>query len=334
MPLVMSGDPGRPLDLPAGDRLIISVPASTANLGPAMDGLAMSVPLRLQVTVSREHDSDGGALGTAYLRDLLASLGVATADWAAVTSNAIPEERGLGGSAAIRVAALLTSAAVTGIDPDERRLLTDASALEGHPDNASAALCGGVVASATVGGGAVAWVELGALTSLSLALAIPERRIATEEARSILPPDVPHVDARFTAAHVALLVAAIAERRFDLLTEATRDRLHQPHRLVLIPGGTEALDAALEAGALAAFLSGSGSTVAALSDPERAQDTAREMVKALDHHGTRAGAKAITLDGEGASVTAFDAMGSQRWSWRWRNERSEPGPAAQPTGSG
>ncbi len=330
MPLVTSGDPGRPLDLPAGDRLIISVPASTANLGPAMDGLAMSVPRRLEVTVSRDHDGIEGELGTAYVRDLLASFGVATAGWAAVTSNPIPEERGLGGSAAVRVAALLTASAVLGRTPDEQRLLNDASALEHHPDNAAAALCGGVVACAPTGGGSIEWIELGALTGLSLALAIPERRIATQEARAILPAVVPHDVARSTAAHVALLVAAIAERRFDLLSEATRDRLHQPHRLALIPGAVEALDAAMEAGAVAAFLSGSGSTLAALAPPERAADIARQMVTALyESGGTRADADAVTLNGEGATVVAFGAGGEERWSWRWRNERRQPNSAAR-----
>jgi homoserine kinase len=334
MPLATTGDPARPLDLPAGDRLIIRVPASTANLGPAMDGLGMSVPLGLEVTVSRDQGAAGGELGTTYVRDLLDSSGVAAAGWAAVTSNAIPEERGLGGSAAVRVAALLAARAILGREPEEKRLVNDASALEHHPDNACAALCGGVVASASLEDGSVEWIELGALTGLALALAVPERRIATEQARAILPPVIAHDDARFTAAHVALLVAAIAERRFDLLAEATRDRLHQPHRLALIPGGAEALDGALEAGALAAFLSGSGSTLAAIAVPERADDVASTMVSILyEFGGTRAEPNVVALDGEGATVTAVEAGGNERWSWWWRNER--PGTyVAGATGSG
>jgi homoserine kinase len=193
-----------------------------------------------------------------------------------------------------------------------------------------------VVASAeTSGGGSIAWVELGALTGLSLALAIPERRIATDEARAILPPTVLHEDARFTASHVALLVAAVAERRFDLLAEATRDRLHQPHRLALIPGAADALDAAVEAGALAAFLSGSGSTLAAIATPDRAADIADQMVKVLYESGEmRAESKAVGLDGEGATVTAFDPRGAERWSWRWRNERTDARGRAARTSSG
>jgi homoserine kinase len=323
MPLVTSGAPDRPLDLPAGDRLIISVPASTANLGPAMDGLGMSVPLRLEVIVSGRHEhaghaADGGATGTAYIRDLLSSLGVATAEWASVTSNAIPEQRGLGGSAAVRIASLLAAAAVLGLEPDTGRLLDDANALEGHPDNACAALCGGVVASALTAMGSVAWVELGPLDGLSLALAVPERRVATEDARAILPATIEHADGRFTASHVALLVAAIADRRFDLLAEATRDRLHQPHRLGLIPGGEPALAAALTAGAHAAFLSGSGSTLAALAPPDRADLVASEMVRLLyERARTKAEPIALALDGRGAEVTALDASGAERWSWRW-----------------
>jgi homoserine kinase len=321
MPLTTFGPVERPLDLPAGDRLIISVPASAANLGPAMDGLGMSVGLRLTVAVGADPAPTPATAtleGTAYLRDLLASAGVAIAEWATVTSNDIPVERGLGGSGAIRLAALLAAAAIRGDEPDTARLLSDAGALEGHPDNVAASLCGGVVASANGSDGRVHHVELGALDGLVLALAIPNHRVSTVQARGVLPDAVLHRDARFTASHVALLVAAIAERRFDLLDEATRDRLHQPHRLALIPGGAEALDAARGHGALGAFLSGSGSTLAAFAAPERAAAVAGAMVEQLEEHGTPAEQRVVVLDGEGATVAAAGEGGPETWGWRWR----------------
>jgi homoserine kinase len=319
MPLTTSGSADRPLDLQAGDRLIISVPASTANLGPAMDGLGMSVGLRLTVTIAAESRPESPLEGTTYVRDLLASSGIAVAGWATVTTNDIPVERGLGGSAAIRLAGLLAAAAIRRDEPDTDRLLGDASALEGHPDNAAAALCGGVVvASASpADGGRVVHVELGALVGLCIALAIPERRVSTVEARRILPDAISHLDARFTASHVALLVAAIAERRFELLDEATRDRLHQPYRLGLIPGSAEALHAARAAGALAAFLSGSGSTLAAITTDDLAAAVAAEMVKRLDEHATKADGRVVRLDGCGAEVVATDPIGSHLWGWHW-----------------
>jgi homoserine kinase len=320
MPLSAFGADDRPLDLFAGDRLIISVPASAANLGPAMDGLGMSVGLRLTVTVSAAANAGVEAAheGTSRVRAVLRSFGAAVADRsfvsavadrAFVSANDIPIERGLGGSGAVRLAALLAASAILRGDPDTDRILADASALEGHPDNVAASLCGGVVASASLDDGRVASVELGALSELSVALAIPQMRISTTEARNILPDSLPHVDARFTASRVALLVAAIAERRFDLFDEATRDRLHQPYRLRLVPGGAHALDAARQAGALAAFLSGSGSTLAAF---------AAAMVERLADHGTRADPSVVRLDGNGAEVTAIAPDGLVLWGWRWR----------------
>ena len=322
MPLRTFGPNDRPLDLPAGDRLIIRVPASAANLGPAMDGLGMSVDLRLTVTVSAAAAAAAASArvaheGTTYLRDMLRSFGVAVAEWAFVAENEIPVERGLGGSGAIRLAALLAAAAVRRDEPDTDRLLADASALEGHPDNVAASLCGGVVASAALDDGRIAHVQLGALTGLSVALAIPEVRVSTNEARRILPPSIAHADARFTASRVALLVAAIAERRFDLLDGATRDRLHQPYRLQLVPGAAAALDHAREAGALAAFLSGAGATLAALGEPAAAGSVAAAMVASLEEHGTRAEHRVVRLDGEGANATALAPDGTQMWGWSW-----------------
>jgi homoserine kinase len=320
MPLTTFGPGDRPLDLPAGDRLIISVPASAANLGPAMDGLGMSVGLRLTVTVTADPPATTpvpALEGTTYLRDLLASAGVAVAGWATVTSNDIPVERGLGGSGAVRLAALLAAAAIRRDAPDTASLLTDASALEGHPDNVAASLCGGVVASAEGTDGRVQHVELGALDGLTLVLAIPVHRLSTVEARGVLPDAIPHRDARFTASHVALLVAAIAERRFELLHEATRDRLHQPYRLPLVLGGAEALDAARADGALGAFLSGSGSTLAAFTEPDGAASVASAMLDRLEEHGTPAERRIVRLDGEGATVVATKESGHETWGWRW-----------------
>ncbi len=310
------------LDLAGGDLLVVSVPASTANLGPAMDGLGMSVPLRLEATVSAEPLSDGAPgedapPGSDVLRSLLADVAPdLRSHYSTVSANPIPMERGLGGSGAVRLAALLAAAASRGQQPDEHDLLRTATALEGHPDNVAPSLLGGVVATTTEDDGTVSWVELGPLAGLELVLVVPEVRISTERAREVLPERVPHADARFTAGHVALLVAAIAARRYEMLAAATRDRIHQPYRVPLVPGAEEAIAAAVPAGALCSFLSGSGSTVAALAEPGGGHAVAAAMAAAFANSDIRAVGDVLPADGRGAEVTVT-RDGVELWSWRW-----------------
>ena len=320
MSLRETGEPG--LDLSAGDRLSVTVPASTSNLGPAMDGLGMSVPLRLEVEVDASAapvaDSDG-PIGTRFVRSLLREHAPdVPPQWAGVRSNPIPAERGLGGSGAVRVAALLIGAALRAGrgEPSTREILERATRLEGHPDNVTSSMLGGVVASMVEDEGSVRWVELGPLVGLEIVVAVPSLRVSTERARGILPDQVPHADARYAAAHSAMLVAAIATRRYDVLADATRDRIHQPYRLQLVPGAAAALEAALGAEATCAFLSGSGSTLAALAVPGHGAGVAAAMVAELERAGTDAEAMVLPVDGRGAEVVASRADGST-WSWTW-----------------
>jgi homoserine kinase len=311
----------------AGDRVLIGVPASTSNLGPAMDGIGMSVPLRLEVTI----DGDGSQplAGTEELRALLGTLAPGLrADRARVTANPIPVERGLGGSGAVRLAALLAAAAWRGNGPEEARLLRTATSLEGHPDNVVPSLLGGVVATTQEDDGTVSWVELGPLIGLELVVAVPEVRISTERARGILPEQVPHADARFTAGHVALLVAAIATRRYEALGVATRDRIHQPFRVPLVPGAEGAMAAAIPAGAVCSFLSGSGSTVAALARPGAGGAIADAMTAAFTGAGVRAAGHVLAMEGRGAELTVVQD-GVESSGWRWESTAAgaaDPGP--------
>jgi homoserine kinase len=307
-------------DVDAGDSILISVPASTSNLGPAMDGIGMSVPLRLEVAIDATGSQEHGLAGTDEVRALLGRLAPGgPAAHARVTANPIPVERGLGGSGTVRLAALLAATAWRGERPDEAWLLRTATSLEGHPDNVVPSLLGGVVATTIEDDGSVRWVELGALTGLDLVLVVPEVRISTERAREILPQQVPHADARFTAGHVALLVAAIATRRFDALDVATRDRIHQPFRVPLVPGADGALAAAVPAGALCSFLSGSGSTVAALARPGAGMAVAEAMTTPFRSADVPAAAHVLPMDERGAELAVIrDGVESAGWRWAQR----------------
>ncbi|HET7677793.1 MAG TPA: hypothetical protein VFK38_08050, partial [Candidatus Limnocylindrales bacterium] len=151
-------------------------------------------------------------------------------------------------------------------DPvDGRTLLALAAEIEGHPDNAAAALLGGLAVVGIVEGRPEA-LRIEPPRALRCVLFVPELPLETKAMRAALPHQVPLRDAAFNVGRAALTVAAFATNRSDLLRASTEDRLHQPYRTAFFPELPALIAAALEAGALGAYLSGAGSTVLAFAD--------------------------------------------------------------------
>jgi homoserine kinase len=267
-------------------RVVVDVPASTANLGAGYDTLAMALDLVNRVTVEVLEDASveltvagegkGQIAGNRQNRFVVAlelglrwALGEMSAGigWRIEMRNEIPLARGLGSSAAATVAGLVTADALTGGRLDARRQLELACELEGHPDNASAALLGGFVVVAMSGGRPEA-VRFDVPGRLRAVLFVPDRHLSTVAMRAALPREVPHRDAVFNVSRAALAVAAITSGRYALLREATDDRLHEPYRAAAYPELPLLVSAAREAGALGACLSGAGSSVIAFADDE------------------------------------------------------------------
>jgi homoserine kinase len=176
----------------------------------------------------------------------------------------VPHGRGLGSSAAAVVAGLVAARGLLA-EPgalDDDTVLALATAAEGHPDNAAAALLGGLTVSWCDGEGPHA-ARLEVDPRILPVVCVPEERLATATARGMLPASVPHGDAAFTAGRAALLVEALG-RRPDLLFAATEDRLHQAQRAPAMPA-TAALVAALRAEGAAAVVSGAGPAVLVLT---------------------------------------------------------------------
>jgi homoserine kinase len=147
-------------------------------------------------------------------------------------------------------------------------LLRLATVIEGHPDNAAAALLGGFVVSAAIDG-AVEALRFDAPRDLRAVLFIPDLRLPTDEMRAVLPDVVPREDAVANLTRVAIGVAGMAIGRFDLLRVVTVDRLHEQYRATLFPQLPRFVDSARQAGAIGACLSGAGSTIIAFSDSIR-----------------------------------------------------------------
>jgi homoserine kinase len=276
----------------------VRVPASSANLGPGFDVLGMALSLHAEVGVGsvpgsageRARQVDEHHPATVAFR----RLGGEGALW---VRSPIPMGRGLGYSGSIRVggavAAIVQREGSDALADDATlgEVLDVTAELEGHADNVAPSIFGGIVVCAdrhvqrvplAFDPAIVVWIPDGATTS-------------TDQSRATLPDAVSMTDAVFNLGRVATFVAACAAGDQHALRLATEDRLHQPSRLAATPVCAEALDAAYAAGAWAAWLSGSGPTVAAMCEPSRADD----LAAALPGQGS---SKVLHIDHQGATV--------------------------------
>lgn len=273
-----------------GRRVSVEVPASSANLGAGYDclGLALGVLDRIDLEVrgwspaAIELSVEGEGAGElpsdrtnrfvmgleAVLREHRGTIPEGVG-WRIEMRNEIPLARGLGSSAAATVGGLLAGNALLGDPLTTGDLLRLATAIEGHPDNAAAALLGGFTVAARIDDDPAAPVEairFDAPRDLRAVLFIPELRLSTDEMRRTLPKTVPHADAVANIGRVAVGVAGLATGRHDLLRGLTVDRIHEQYRAKVYPQLPFLVDAAREAGAIGACLSGAGSTVIAFAD--------------------------------------------------------------------
>ncbi|MGI5818515.1 MAG: homoserine kinase [Armatimonadota bacterium] len=293
----------------------VHVPATTANLGPGYDCLGLALGLHNEITLALADEPgvsiDGeGAESLPRDRTHLV-LAAAQAAAAAVGErlpvlelrqhNRIPLARGLGSSSAAIVGGIVASNELLGFGLSEREMLDVASAVEGHPDNVAPALLGGLTVCCTLESGEVLVERLDVARGLSCVVAIPDFEVATHDARRALPDTIDHADGVFNLCRVGLIVAALVSGDFSVLNEAMRDRLHQPYRAHLVPGMDDAIEAALEAGAHGAALSGSGPTVAAFVS-DSGEEVGAAMVNAFRRAGTTALSRALSLSAEGARI--------------------------------
>jgi homoserine kinase len=252
----------------------VRVPASSANLGPGFDVLAAALGLHMELEVEEtgrfEVRTD---LAIARDRRNLCVRGFAALrepDGVRFTIRSdIPLSGGLGTSAAAYVAGLAAADALNGGGAD---LLAHATHLEGHPDNAAAALLGGFVVCAD--GGAT---RLDPPAGLEAILVVPARALRTARARAALPPGVPMADAVFNVGRASLLVLGLAQGDLDLVSRGLDDRLHQPRRASLYPRSMELVERARSLGALGATISGAGPSVLVWSRSGAAAEVAARL---------------------------------------------------------
>jgi homoserine kinase len=245
----------------------VRAPATTANVGPGFDCVAIALDLWNELEV-REGDgpADAGHLGVRAFARLASPEG-----WSFAFTSGIPRQRGLGSSAAVIALGLVAAAAAEGLELDPEALLAEGVELEGHADNLAAALAGG--ACLTWEGRITRVAD--AAPGVPIAL-VPESTVSTAAARAALPAQVDHAAATFTVGRATLLGAALASGSAELFAEALDDRLHEPYRAGRAPL-LAAVRAEPPAGALGATLSGSGPTVIVWADPAAAEACAAAL---------------------------------------------------------
>jgi len=262
-------------------RFAVSVPATSANLGPGFDAIGLALGLRMRADVevlapgsapkwsfagteAPTHDGLRDEMLRA-MRTLFAGSTAALPPLAIAVDNPIPLGRGLGGSAAGAALGLAIGAVVREPQATVDELTRTITVLEGHPDNGVPAIVGGVVV-AVAEDDDVVYARFAPPPGVRAIVIVPSFSMSTREARAILPDAYPRRDAVYNVGHAALLAAAFAAGDTRLLRAAMRDRLHQPYRASFVPGLEEML--ALEVpGLYGTALSGAGPSVLALAAP-------------------------------------------------------------------
>jgi homoserine kinase len=292
-------------------KIRLSVPASSANLGPGFDALGMALELRntLEMRVIEEGlavEVEGEGLDELPRDDTNLMVKVAGAVFEKVGRrpsglglycvNRIPLRSGLGSSAAAAVGAAAAANALVdgGLSTDE--LLWIASEWEGHADNAAASLHGGLNLVAVESGEVL--VRNVSLPPMRVAVAQPNFGLSTQRMREVLPSRVPTEDAAYNLGHALLTVEALRSGEYNFLGKSMTDRLHQPFRAAHIAGYDSVIEAARRAGAAAVVLSGAGPSLIAFA-PGGHERIARAMVEAWAGTGIEARGLALAVATEG-----------------------------------
>lgn len=306
----------------------VTVPATTANLGPGFDCIGAALTLYNQFKFTRLEE--GGVIfavtGAEAEKVVTDESNLVYQAFVKFYQNlqqiappvkieiemGVPLARGLGSSATAIVGGLVGANLLAGEPLSQSQIMELAIAMEGHPDNVVPALLGGCRLAATGlenepprDKERQEWeiCEVPWHSDIVPVVAIPDFELSTKEARRVLPIEVSRKDAIFNTAHLGLLLRGLDTGKGEWLEAALQDKLHQPYRKALIPGYDAVNSAALAAGAYGMVISGAGPTLLALADTAHSQAVALAMAEAWKQAGITAIVRSLSLDTQGASYT-------------------------------
>lgn len=252
----------------------ISVPGTTANLGPGFDSFGLALDLANLVTITQEPGTPLPPMVAATAESYFLGSNLTPFPLSWKIKGSVPQARGLGSSVTVRLGVLMGLNELSGRPLSREGIFRLCAELEGHPDNAAPALFGGFAIARSL----QLPLRYTVSPKLRFVLLIPDFEVATPAARKVMPKSISVADAAANAADAAVIAAAFATKHYELLKGSFGDRLHQPYRTKLVPFLPEVVAAAEKSGAIGGWLSGSGSTICALApDAESAARIARAM---------------------------------------------------------
>lgn len=279
----------------------ISVPGTSANLGPGFDSFGLALDLANRVTISLKSSSTPlPPMVAATAQSFFLGSGLTPLPVSWKISGNVPQARGLGSSVTVRLGILLGLNSLTGSPLSRHGIFRLCAELEGHPDNAAPALFGGF----TIARAHHEPLRFTVSPALRFVLLIPDFEVATPDARKVMPKSITVADAAANAADAAVIATAFATKRYELLKGAFGDRLHQPYRARLIPFLGKVIEAGEEAGALGGWLSGSGSTICCLA-PDAV--LAASIAKAMKRHAPK-GSKTMIVASDNKGARAVGSL--------------------------
>lgn len=269
----------------------VKVPATTANMGPGYDVLGMALSqystfqcqeddkisltikgLESEKLVNQDHEAN---LVVRSMNHLFKYVDKYPKGYKLEIINDIPLARGMGSSASAIVGGLLVANYLVGANLDQDEILKLATQIEGHPDNVAPALMGNIVLSTKAPDDQVIYHSIKPFDDLTCVLFIPDYEVSTSMSRAVLPQSISMADAVHTSGHLSLMLAGFMTGNKDLIGKTMVDRLHEPYRKSLIKNFDDFKASALEVGAFAFSLSGSGSTIIAYCDHDSAPHVKR-----------------------------------------------------------
>lgn len=286
-------------------KISVKVPATSANLGPGFDCMGMALPIYNTITleetvlpgtgveinaindeenvenlIAEQAPMDENSLIYKAIELLYNSIGQTPSELKITVQTGIPIARGLGSSASVIVGGLLAANELLGHPADEQAILSLATELEGHPDNVTPAIVGGLVLSSLEDDGRVVYTKLNWPEEWCISVCVPDYELSTDIARSVLPKEVSMADAVFNLKHLGMFIQAVNNRDPELMKLALKDRLHQPYRMKFVPGLDRIVENLKhEENVLGCVLSGAGSAVIIFSlknDIERIKSVVKE----------------------------------------------------------
>lgn len=309
-------------------KVSVKVPATTANIGPGFDCLGMALPIYNIITIeetvlpgtgieinviaqssaidelSLEHiPLDENSLVYKAVQLLYNSIGQSPSELKINIHSSIPVARGLGSSASVIVGALVAANELLGNPADEVALLSIACELEGHPDNITPAIVGGLVISSQEEDGSVVYKKLDWPKEWMITVCVPDFELSTDIARSVLPKEVPLKDAVFNAQRLGMFIHAVHTKDKELMKLALKDKLHQPYRMKLVQGLDKIMDGLKHIDSvLGCVLSGAGSSILVISEKNDLDKIKNIVKETWADQNIKCDIKTVNVEENGAKI--------------------------------